>query len=235
MDFFPGRTGRGVRVAVIDSGVNAEHPHIGNVAGGVTIGAGMEDGYLDVLGHGTAVMAAIIEKAPAAEYFAVRIFRTSLHAGVDDVLKAIEWCIDHETHVMNLSLGTANASHAARFAPVLARAAERGAILVSAANALPGSFPGVIAAGLDWDCPRESYRCAATADGLEFRASGYPRPIPGVPRERNLSGISFAVANLTGFVVRACEGESRSYAKVCAALVQEAVRITAEPVPDRIL
>ena len=31
-----------------------------------------------------------------------------------------------------------------------------------------------------------------------FAASGYPRPIPGVPREKNLKGISFAVANVTG-------------------------------------
>jgi len=30
------------------------------------------------------------------------------------------------------------------------------------------------------------------------RASGYPRPIPGVPNSRNLNGISFAVANTTG-------------------------------------
>jgi hypothetical protein len=36
-----------------------------------------------------------------------------------------------------------------------------------------------------------------------FRASGYPRPIPGVPADRNLHGISFAVANVTGFVARA--------------------------------
>lgn len=35
------------------------------------------------------------------------------------------------------------------------------------------------------------------------RASGYPRPIPGVPPERNLKGISFAVANVTGVLARA--------------------------------
>jgi hypothetical protein len=38
-----------------------------------------------------------------------------------------------------------------------------------------------------------------------FAASPYPRPIPGVPRERNLSGVSFAVANVTGFIARAVE------------------------------
>ena len=39
-----------------------------------------------------------------------------------------------------------------------------------------------------------------------FRASAYPRSIPGVPRERNLSGVSFAVANVTGFLARMLEG-----------------------------
>ena len=39
-----------------------------------------------------------------------------------------------------------------------------------------------------------------------FRASPFPRPIPGVPRERNLAGVSFAVANVTGFLARAMEG-----------------------------
>jgi hypothetical protein len=33
---------------------------------------------------------------------------------------------------------------------------------------------------------------------VTFRASGFPRPIPGVPPEKNLQGPSFAVANATG-------------------------------------
>ena len=35
---------------------------------------------------------------------------------------------------------------------------------------------------------------------ITLRASGYPRPIPGVPPERNLKGLSFAVANATGLL-----------------------------------
>jgi hypothetical protein len=40
-----------------------------------------------------------------------------------------------------------------------------------------------------------------------FLASGFPRPIPGVPPERNLQGVSFAVANVTGFLARLLEAE----------------------------
>ena len=38
-------------------------------------------------------------------------------------------------------------------------------------------------------------------------ASPYPRPIPGVPVERNLHGISFAVANATGLIARVLRDE----------------------------
>ena len=74
-------------------------------------------------------------------------------------------------------------------------------ILVSAAGMFPGDLPGVIRVAPDPDIARDQFR----VDGETFFASGYPRPMPGVPRERNLSGVSFAVANMTGFVVRALQ------------------------------
>jgi hypothetical protein len=45
---------------------------------------------------------------------------------------------------------------------------------------------------------------------VRLAASGYPRPIPGVPPERNISGLSFAVANVTGFLARLMDGRHRS-------------------------
>jgi hypothetical protein len=56
---------------------------------------------------------------------------------------------------------------------------------------------------LDWACERYSVIVdAASRDVVRLRASGYPRPIPGVPPERNLKGVSFAVANATGLIAR---------------------------------
>jgi subtilisin family serine protease len=236
---FAGRTGRGIRVAVIDSGVNSAHPHIGPISGGVTIGDQVEEGiYIDLMGHGTAVMAAIQEKAPDAEYFAVRVFYSALRTSIDYLLRAIEWSIEQRVQVINLSLGTPNPVHASRFAPLIARAEESGTILVSARDAsgtpaLPGSLPGVIGVSLDWDCPRESYHSKQTADGTEWYASGYPRDLPGLARARNLHGISFAVANMAGFVIRACEGlEPPTYANICAALLAESGEAPNAP-PER--
>ena len=57
---------------------------------------------------------------------------------------------------------------------------------------------------------------------MVFYASGFPRPLLGIPAARNLSGISFAVANMTGFVARACRDlEERSIDKVISILASD--------------
>jgi subtilisin family serine protease len=233
-EVFPGLTGRGVRVAVIDSGVNPRHPHVNGVAGGIAIGLTLRaDAYLDGLGHGTAVLAAIKEKAPEAEYYAVRIYFRSLRTDIDFLLKAIDWAIDEKMDVINLSLGTPTVSHRCRLLAAVERATDSGVLLVAASEmdgvaALPGSLPGVIGVGLDWTCPRNMFRHDSSAGETRWFASGYPRSLPGVPLDRNLSGISFSVANMTGFVVRACEPtQDRSLPMMCRALREEAQRINA--------
>ena len=71
---------------------------------------------------------------------------------------------------------------------------------------LPGSLPGVLPVESTGRCRATRYR-SAPVDGMTvFYASGFPREIPGVPPERNLHGISFAVANMTGHVACALEG-----------------------------
>src|SRR4029450_7975811 len=86
-------TGRGVRIAVIDSGVHGGHPHVGGVSGGVAIDAdGREHAdYIDRLGHGTAVTAAIRDLAPDTEIFAVKVFDTSLWARLGSLIHGRDW------------------------------------------------------------------------------------------------------------------------------------------------
>lgn len=199
-----------VRVAVIDSGVHAAHPHVGGVAGGIAIDEdGREHGdYVDRLGHGTAVVAAIKEKAPDSEIFAVRVFDRALSTSVTTLVQAIDWAARCGMHVANLSLGTSRPEHEPVLRDAVARACAAGLIIVSARDDggvrwLPGSLPGVVPVQLDWTCPRDALRSASIDGVVVFRASGYPRPIPGVPPAANLHGISFAVANVTGFVASA--------------------------------
>jgi len=206
-------SGRGVRIAVVDSGVHADHPHVGGVSGGIAIGPAGElsDEFVDRLGHGTAVAAAIREKAPECELLAVRVFDRSLMTTGQALVAAIEWSALQGVQIINLSLGTSNQEHAPALSAAVAKAAEHGAIVVSAAPQegaawLPGGLPGVVAVDVDWDCPRDEWRVLnADAAGVRLSASGYPRPIPGVPPERNFSGLSFAVANVTGLLALVLE------------------------------
>jgi len=202
-----------MKIAIIDSGIHPGHPHVGKIAGAVQITAavagatgegptGEGDDVVDRLGHGTAVAGAIREKVPDAELYAVKVFDRRLSANIDAIVRALEWCRNREMDVVNLSLGTGNPEHRDRFAEVIGD----DLLVVSAAGAWPGDLPGVIGVAADADCPRDCFRYH---DGM-FYASPYPRPIAGVPRERNLHGVSFAVANMTGLVARALEQSSRA-------------------------
>jgi hypothetical protein len=191
-----------MKIAIIDSGVNSGHPHVGEIAGGVAITSGAKSGdTLDRLGHGTAVAAAIREKIPGAELYAVKVFDRKLTATIGHILRALEWCRDYGMDIVNLSLGTQNRLHRDAFLRVLGD----DLLLVSAAGFLPGSLPSVIGVAADSACPRDEFRYR----GGTFCASPYPRPIPGVPLERNLQGASFAVANMTGLVARVWESTPR--------------------------
>jgi len=184
-----------MRIAIIDSGVFEGHPHVGKMAGSVQVTAtGFGDDPVDRLGHGTAVAAAVREKAPHADLFAIKVFGVRLTANMDVILRALTWCKEQEMDLINLSLGTANPDHRTRFLEAL----DGNGVVISAAKLLPGTLPGVIGVAADEECPRDRFR---ELDG-GFSASPFPRPIDGVPPSRNLQGVSFAVANMTGLIAQ---------------------------------
>lgn len=240
---FPNCSGSAVRIGVVDSGVHAEHPHIDarQLVSGIAIcsdGASETgpDATLDRLGHGTAVTAAIQEKAPGAICLPVRVFRDGLKTSAAALVTAIRWAIEQQVDIINLSLGSTNVAHRDVFARVADEAIDAGILIVAALEAndapcYPGALPQVLGVGLDWDCPRDRFRVDMMDDRQRIIASGYPRPIPGVPLQRNLYGISFAVAQISGFAALACEqigAVPRSAGRVVAireALGEEAARL----------
>ena len=118
------RTGVGVRIAIVDSGVHADHAHVGGVAGGIAIderGQQHAD-YVDRLGHGTAITAAIREKAPDAELFAVKVFDRALATNMAALIEGIDWAIGAGMHLINLSLGTSRTQHETALREVVSRA-----------------------------------------------------------------------------------------------------------------
>src|SRR3954453_10724471 len=149
-------TGRGVRIAIVDSGVHDAHPHVNGVAAGVGID---EDGtwtsdYNDRLGHGTAVTAAIREKAPDADLIAIKVFWRSLATSISCLVKAIDESAARGAHIINLSLGTAEMSHRRILEEAVERARRHHAIVVAAHDDggvrwLPGCLDEVLAVRAD--------------------------------------------------------------------------------------
>jgi len=185
-----------VAVGIIDSGVNPRHPHVrGVVAGRCFVPGEAAENYLDVMGHGTAVAGAICEKAEGIELYIAKVFDKRLVTSVDVLMEALDWCLAQPVKLINLSLSTGNEAHRGRFEERVERAKEAGIRIVSPAGGLPGCLDGVAGVTLDDSVGRLEYRTG-------YAACGWPRPIPGMPQERNLYGISFAVANVTGCLAR---------------------------------
>jgi hypothetical protein len=196
--------------------VHAAHPHVQGVSGGIGIDEhGREHAdFTDRLGHGTAVTAAIREKAPDAAIVAIKVFDRELTTTGAALVSAIDWAMAHGARAINLSLGTTNPAHEGALRDVVGRARTGGAFVIAAAPQpgarwLPGALPGVVSVEVDWTLARDVFRAEVTIEGaLRLWASGFPRPIPGVPPERNLKGPSFAVANATGLIARALSGSA---------------------------
>jgi len=172
----PFATGAGVRVAVIDSGVDDEHPQLrGQVATGQDFLHGDASGRQDCVGHGTAVASLIAARpadgaglrglAPGATIVPVRVSEqtdTPQQGGSEPVsparfATAIDWAVDEgEADVINMSLVmTADDS---RVRDAVARAVDAGVVVVAAAGnhgrpdeanprPYPASYPDVIGVG----------------------------------------------------------------------------------------
>ena len=151
-----------MKIAIVDSGIHPNHPHVGAVAGGVAI---VGNDYLDRLGHGTAIAGAIREKAPDAELYAVKVFDRRLSTNLETILRALDWCVQHQMDVINLSLG----------APVGQVPDLPSSLVVT----IPNLIPNAIEVLPEESCPREIFHYR---DEI-FYASPYPRPIPNVPPE----------------------------------------------------
>lgn len=203
-----------LRVALIDSGVAEDHPHVGAVTGGRAFVGDDPSDFVDRLGHGTAVAAAIREKVPYCDLHVARVLDRTLATTARVISEAIVWAVEQRVQIVNVSLGTTNPDHEEVFAAAVRVANDAGCLVVSAFGTeeqrwYPGSMTGVLGVVADPECPRFALGFGRSPLGSRLVASPYPRPIPGVPPGRNLAGASFAVGNATGLLARVLAGETR--------------------------
>jgi subtilisin family serine protease len=147
--------GRGVTVAIIDSGVEPDHPAIGGRlvrSLRVELGADgprlVEDpGSTDLVGHGTACAGIIHGIAPAADLVSIRVLGSDNRGGGSAFAAALEWAIEQRFGVVNLSLSSRNEAMAERFHELADEAYFSNTLLVAAANNVIGaSYPSLFAA-----------------------------------------------------------------------------------------
>ncbi|MEE8603327.1 S8 family serine peptidase [Euzebya tangerina] len=151
-----GATGEGVRVAVVDSGIDADHPDLGECIdvergvalrldqdGDVTLSHGP---HRDDFGHGTACAGIIHSLAPAARITSVKVLGSGLSGKAAVFLRGLAWCVEQGFDIINLSLGTTREDWALPFYEVCDRAYFSGSLIVTAAsNVNRPSWPSLIA------------------------------------------------------------------------------------------
>lgn len=150
---WPKTQGAGVRVAVIDTGIDASHPDLhGNVAGGYNaVIFGGSDSFMDDNGHGSHVSGTIaaakdgkgvVGVAPMARLYAVKVLDKNGSGWMTSVARGIVWCARHDIQVANLSLGAPRGSFLVHMA--LKYAKSKGVAVIAAAGNSSGhvEWPG---------------------------------------------------------------------------------------------
>lgn len=202
-----GATGAGARVAVIDSGVDGEHPDLHGCvdseagiafqvdAGGEVIGErGPHD---DSFGHGTACAGIIHQLAPDARITSVKVLGAGLTGKAAAFLRGLAWAVEEGFDVINLSLGTTKRDWALPFHEVCDDGYFRNSVIVTAANNIAApSFPSLFASVT-------SVACNLSSDPFRFHYN--PEP----PTEFLAPGIDIDVAWAGGGRVT---GTGNSYA-----------------------
>jgi len=216
-------TGAGVKVAILDTGIDQDHPDlVANLKGGcnfVAIRGKIDpDRWDDDNGHGThvaGIVAAVdneigvIGVAPDAWLYGVKVLNKQGTGYVSDVILGIEWAIANNMSVINMSLGTTSDVQALHDA--CDKAYASGIVLVAAAGnsgdtnpdddvLYPARYSSVIAvAATDSSDVRASW----SSDGPEVELAA-----PGVSIYSTykgggfatLSGTSMAAPHVTGTV-----------------------------------
>src|SRR6266478_757557 len=206
-------SGRGVRVAIVDSGIDTEHPDLkGKVRESVEAVA--EDGKInfhpstsgDQAGHGTACAGIITSIAPNAEIYSVKVLGPNASGSGDMFLVGLDYAIKQKFQVINLSLGTTKRDYFGPLHDLLDRAYHSGCIVVAAANNLPyPSYPSIFSSSVVSVVKRASgdpfnfgYRYGHV---IELVAPGVDVKItwPG-GGYRQLTGNSFACPYVVGII-----------------------------------
>src|SRR5512133_3805176 len=144
-----GSTGKGVRVCILDSGVDSGHPLVGEVQESVAVSLGpdgeavvAEDTEGDLCGHGTACAGIVRSLAPDCELVSVRVLGAGFTGSGDILLAGLRWAVEQGFDVVNMSLSTTKRQFAGILHELTDAAYFRRTVLVASAHNMPvESYP----------------------------------------------------------------------------------------------
>lgn len=183
-----GYTGRGVNIAVLDTGIERNHPDlIDNIKGGVNFTSSDRNDWNDREGHGTHVAGIIgavnnnfgtVGIAHEANLYGVKVLGDDGSGSLFDVIAGIDWAISNGMNIINLSLGTDTQSLALQ--QMVDAAYNQGILVVAAAGntgsgndtiQYPAKYHSVIAVGaINQNNQRASF--SSTGPAVEVVAPG---------------------------------------------------------------
>jgi subtilisin len=219
---FGGATGAGMRVCVLDSGIELDHPLVGTVQRSVAVTRNGdeisidEDFEGDLCGHGTACAGVIRSLAPACELTSVRVLGAGYTGSGAALLAGLEWAIEQGFDVVNMSLSTTKKQYVDRLHELADKAYFDRTMLVASAHNMPvESFP--------W---RFASVVSVGSHEAEDPYAYYYNPHP--PVEFFAHGLNVEVAWLGGGTLR-CTGNSFAtphVAGICALVLSKHPELT---------
>ncbi|MEO7118107.1 MAG: S8 family serine peptidase [Candidatus Limnocylindrales bacterium] len=207
-----GSSGAGVTVAIIDSGLERDHPALnGRVIESVAVEIFdgeprvVPDDAGDLFGHGTACGGIILGLAPEAELISVRVLGADLRGKGTAFLAGLEWAVERGVQVANLSLSSKSEALFPAFHEVVDNAYFKGLALVSAANNVAGaSYPSLFSSvfSVAAHAVRDPWRLYYNPEPpVEFGAWGVDVPIAWKDGGHTVAtGNSFAAPHVAGIV-----------------------------------
>jgi subtilisin family serine protease len=205
-----GSTGKGVRVCILDSGIEAGHPLIGEVKGQWSVAIGpddepvvSEDEQGDACGHGTACAGIVRSLAPDAELYSVRVLGAGYTGSGPVLLAGLRWAVEQGFDVVNMSLSTTKKQFASVLHELADSAYFRRTVLVASAHNLPVQsypwrFSSVISVGShELEDPFALF--SNPEPPVEYFARGVDLDVAWLGGSRiRVTGNSFATPHVTG-------------------------------------
>ncbi len=215
---FGDSTGEGVRVCILDSGVERGHPLVGELEGAVAV-MKTEDGRIevnedaegDLCGHGTACAGIVRALAPKVGLHSVRVLGAGFKGSGPVLLGGLRWAIEQGFDVINMSLSTTKRQFAELLHELADSAYFRRTVLVASAHNMPvESYPWRFSSVISVGSHEEQ-------DSLAF----FYNPAP--PVEFFARGVGVEIAWLGGGTIRSSGNSFATphIAAICALILSK--------------